>query len=87
MYKVVLSRDALKDQPLLKKAGLSQQAKELIDILKLNPFQSPPPFERLHGKFEKYYTRRITLHDRLVYEVDKKNKSVTIRRMWGHFPP
>lgn len=84
-WEVVYSKQALKDAKRLNAAGLKPKAKELIDILKVNPLQNPPSFEKLIGDLAGAYSRRINIHNRLVYEVFAKQKIVRILRMWTHY--
>jgi Txe/YoeB family toxin of toxin-antitoxin system len=69
MYNVILSRQSLKDLERLKRAGYSKKAKELTDIVTENPYQSPPPFEKLVGDLSGYYSRRINEQHRYIYQV------------------
>ena len=85
MYTVILSRRAAKDRRLLKEAGLEAKARELLDLLKRDPFQAPPPFERLKGDLQGYYSRRISYKHRLVYEVLEEKHTVHVLRMWTHY--
>ncbi len=85
MYRVILTRQALKDQVKLKAVGLSRKAKELIDIIVINPYQTPPPYEKLVGNLAGLYSRRINFQHRLVYEVNETLKVVKILRMWTHY--
>lgn len=84
-YTILFSKSAEKDKKLLKNAGLDKRAKELFDILMINPYQNPPPFERLRGNLEGCFSRRINYQHRLVYEVDDQNKIIFILRMWTHY--
>lgn len=85
MYKVFLSKKALKDKGLLKQAGLEKKARILLQIISVDPFQSPPRYESLRGELEGYYSRRINIQHRLVYSVDRKKKEVFVYRMWTHY--
>ena len=85
MYTVKLSRQAVRDREKLMGAKLSKKAKTIIDVLKINPFQNPPPYEKLVGDLKGYYSRRINLQPRLVYEVMQDEKIVVIRSMWTHY--
>ena len=85
MYAVKLSKQAVKDQKKLVEAGLSSKAKALIDILKQNPYQNPPPYEKLVGSLEGYYSRRINIQHRLVYSVHETEKTVAVRSLWSHY--
>ncbi len=84
-YKILYSKFALKDAKKLSHANLDMKAKELIDILRINPFQSPPPYEKLVGNLKGSYSRRINIQHRIVYEVREKDKVVRILRMWSHY--
>jgi toxin YoeB len=83
MFTVELSRQAQKDLHKLIQAGLTDAAKELVTILKNNPFQTPPPFEKLVGNLLGKYSRRLNIKHRLVYVV--KENTVIILRMWSHY--
>jgi len=66
-------------------AGLKQKTEKLLDILSQNPFQTPPPYEKLLGDLSGAYSRRINIQHRLVYQVLKASKIVKIIRMWTHY--
>lgn len=85
MYKVMLSKRAIKDIDLLRAAGLAKKAKQLVDILGVNPFQNPPSYEKLIADFAGFYSRRINIKHRLVYRVDEKNHVVYVDSMWSHY--
>lgn len=84
-WKIVFSKHAQKDAKKLKTAGLKDQAIELLEILKKDPYQSPPRFEKLIGDLEGAYSRRINVRHRLVYQILEKEKTVKIIRMWTHY--
>ena len=84
-WELVYSKQALKDAKKLKAAGLKPKAEELLEILKLDPLQNPPSFEKLIGDLAGAYSRRINIHNRLVYEVFPKQKQVRVLRMWTHY--
>ena len=84
-WTVVYSKQALKDAKKLKSAGLRSKAEELHAVLQGDPFQNPPPFEKLIGDLAGAYSRRINIHNRLVYEVFSKQKTVRVLRMWTHY--
>ncbi len=84
-WTVVFSRQARKDAKKLAAAGLKPNAEVLLDILSDNPFQNPPPFEKLVGDLSGTYSRRINIHNRLVYEVFEKERTVRVLRMWTHY--
>ena len=85
MYKIVYHKNALKDIEKLKKSNLAKKTKSLIEILKDNPFQNPPPYEKLLGDLKDLYSRRINIQHRLVYEVLEDKKMVRILSMWSHY--
>lgn len=84
-YKILYSKFALKDAKKLSSANLGVKAKELIEIIKKNPFQTPTPYEKLVGNLSGSYSRRINIQHRLVYEVREIDKVVRISRMWSHY--
>ena len=69
MYKIVYTKTAVKDIPKLKAAHLDNKAKALIEVIRVNPYQSPPSYEKLVGDMQGLYSRRINVQHRLVYEV------------------
>lgn len=85
MYTVKLSKRAVKDKEKLMQSHLSIKAKALIDVIKENPFQNPPPYEKLTGELKEFYSRRINHQHRLVYSVHEKEKIVAVRSMWTHY--
>ena len=85
MYKVVAAKQALKDFPNLTAAGLDRKAKALIELLKENPWQNPPAYEKLTGDLEGLYSRRINIKHRLVYQVDEEQQVVKILSAWSHY--
>jgi toxin YoeB len=82
---VVFAKHAVKDAKKLAAAGLKGKAQALIDMLASDPFQNPPPYEKLVGDLEGAYSRRINIQHRLVYEVFKKERAVRVLRMWTHY--
>ena len=84
-WSVVYSTQALKDAKKLKAAGLKPKAERLLAILADDPFRNPPPFEKLIGDLAGAYSRRINIHNRLVYEVFATQKTVRVLRMWTHY--
>ena len=84
-WTIVYSKQALKDAKKLKAAGLKPKAEQLLALLQADPFQNPPPFEKLIGDLVGAYSRRINIHNRLVYEVFSKQKTVRVLRMWTHY--
>ena len=84
-WTVVYSKHATKDARKLAAAGLKSKAEELIRILESNPFQVPPPFEKLIGDLAGAYSRRINIKHQLVYEVFESDRTVRVLRMWTHY--
>jgi Txe/YoeB family toxin of toxin-antitoxin system len=84
-WQVVFSKHALKDAKKLSAAGLKDKAQELLDVLAHDPFQNPPPYEKLVGDLEGAYSRRLNIQHRMVYEVFKKERIVRVLRMWTHY--
>jgi len=97
MYRVVLSRQAQKDLEKLKRAGYSKKADELTGIVTINPYQSPPPFEKLVGDLRGFFSRQINNQHRYVYQIlpntknllDENNEPykgiVHVLSMWTHY--
>lgn len=79
------SKQALKDAKKVKAAGLKPKVEELLALLESDPFQNPPAFEKLVGDLAGAYSRRINIHNRLVYEVFPDERVVRILRMWTHY--
>lgn len=84
-YKIIFSKIADKDKKLLKQSGLENKAKELLDLISINPYQTPPTYEKLKGNLNGCCSRRISYQHRLVYEIDEINKEIFILRMWTHY--
>ena len=84
-YKIVYTKQVVKDIPRLKSANLDKKALALIEILKNNPFQNPPPYEKLVGNLQELYSRRINIKHRLVYQVLEEEKIVKIVSLWSHY--
>lgn len=82
---MVFAKHALKDAKKLAAASLKGKAQELLEVLAADPFQNPPPYEKLVGDLEGAYSRRINIQHRLVYEVFKKERAVRVLRMWTHY--
>ena len=85
MYRIEYHKNALKDIEKLKKNKLEKKAKELIEVLRDNPYQNPPPYEKLLGDLKDYYYRRINIQHRLVYQVLEEKNVVRILSMWSHY--
>ena len=85
MYRIVYTRSAAKDIPKLKVASLDKKVKALIDLIKKNPYESPPGYEKLVGDLNGLYSRRINVKHRLVYQVIEKDKTIKIVSLWTHY--
>ena len=83
-WSVVYAKQALKDAKKVKASGLKEKAQALLEVLASDPFQNPPPFEKLVGDLSGAYSRRINIHHRLVYEVFSEQRTVRVLRMWTH---
>ena len=84
-WQLVYTKQANKDAKKLSSAGLKKKAEELLDVLRKNPFQNPPPFEKLVGDLTGAYSRRINIQHRLVYQVLPEIKTVKVIRLWTHY--
>lgn len=84
-YLVVFTKQAQKDAKQLASAGLKPKAQHLLDILAVDPFRNPPPYEKLIGDLAGAYSRRINIQHRLVYEVLKRERVVKVLRLWTHY--
>jgi len=85
MRRVVFTKQAQKDAKKLSAAGLRLKAEKLIEILRENPYQTPPPFEKLLGDLSGAFSRRINIQHRLVYQIFDDEKAVKVIRMWTHY--
>lgn len=84
-WRVVFTKQAQRDAKKLSASGLKQKAEALINILRKNPYQVPPPYEKLIGDLGGAYSRRINIQRRLIYQILNKEKIVKIVRMWTHY--
>jgi toxin YoeB len=84
-WTLVYAKQALKDAKKLAAGGLKPRAQELLAVLASDPFQNPPPYEKLVGDLSGAYSRRINIQHRLVYEVFAKQKTVRVLRLWTHY--
>jgi len=84
-YIIVITKQAQKDAKKLESCGLDKKAKELLKIIKENPYQTPPPYEKLIGDLKGFYSRRINIKHRIIYEVYEKENTIKILRMWTHY--
>ena len=84
-WRIVFTKQAKKDAKKVARAGLRPKAEELLDILRQNPYQTPPRYEKLIGDLSGAYSRRINIQHRLVYQLYEDEKTVKILRMWTHY--
>jgi len=84
-WQLLYTKAAQKDAKYLAAAGLKGKALQLLDIVAENPFQNPPPYEKLVGDLTGAYSRRINIQHRLVYQVLEAEKVIKILRMWSHY--
>ncbi len=84
-WQIVYTKQAQKDAKKLASAGLRSKAEVLLSILKINPFQNPPSFEKLVGDLSGTYSRRINIQHRIVYQVYKQEKIIKVIRLWTHY--
>ena len=84
-WEVIYAKHVLKDAQKLSASGLKGKAQELLATIEANPFQNPPPYEKLVGDLSGAYSRRINIQHRLVYEVLQEQKIVKVLRMWSHY--
>lgn len=82
-WRIILSKQAKKDAKKIAGSGLKPQAQKILEVLQNNPYQ--PPYEKLIGNLEGYYSPRINIKHRLVYEIKEAEKMVKVLRMWSHY--
>ena len=85
MYRIEYHKKAVKEILKLKENNLDKKAKKLVDLIRENPYQTPPPYEKLVGDLQGFYSRRINIKHRLVYQVKKKKKKIKIISLWSHY--
>ena len=85
MWTIKYSKQAVKDSKKIEQSNLKKSVMELLDVLSNDPFQNPPPYEKLLGDLSGKYSRRINIQHRLVYEVFEEEKIVRVLRMWTHY--
>ena len=84
-WNLVYSKYALKDAKKIADAGLKDKTQNLLKVLEKDPFENPPPYEKLVGDLKGAYSRRINIQHRLVYQVFRKEKTIRILKMWTHY--
>jgi Txe/YoeB family toxin of toxin-antitoxin system len=84
-WKLIYTGQSQKDAKKLSSSGLRPKAEHILEILEMNPFQTPPPYEKLVGDLSGAYSRRINIKHRIVYQVLAEIKTVKVIRMWTHY--
>ncbi len=84
-WELVFTKQVQKDAQKIGRSGLRPQAERLLEILRENPFKTPPQYEKLVGDLAGAYSRRINIQHRLVYQVLEDTKTVKVLRMWTHY--
>jgi Txe/YoeB family toxin of toxin-antitoxin system len=85
MWQLYYTKQAQKDAKKLASSGLKNKAQELLAIIEKNPYQTPPPYEKLVGDLSGAYSRRINIQHRLVYQVLEREQSIKVLRLWTHY--
>ena len=85
MWIIKFTKNADKDKKRIKAAGLEKNTKKLLNLLSINPYQTPPCYEKLIGDLDGYYSRRINQQHRLVYKIYKESKMIVVHSMWTHY--
>ncbi len=84
-WEIVYTRQAQKDAKKLASSGLKNKARKLLDIIRKDPYQNPPPYERLVGDLSGAYSRRINIQHRLVYQIYEEERTIKVIRLWTHY--
>ena len=84
-WRIVFTKQAQKDAKKVSASNLKPKAEKIIKILRQNPFQTPPPYEKLIGDLAGAYSRRLSIQYRIVYQVIDDKKTIKIIRMWTHY--
>ncbi|MBP6368216.1 MAG: Txe/YoeB family addiction module toxin [Nitrosomonas sp.] len=84
-WEILFTRQAQKDASKISQAGLRPKTAELLKLISENPFQNPPPYEKLIGDLSGAYSRRITIQHRLIYQIYPEDKKIKVLRMWTHY--
>jgi len=85
MWQLFYTKQAQKDAQKLASSGLKNKAQELLAVIEVDPYQNPPPYEKLVGDLSGAYSRRINIQHRLVYQVLEHEKSIQVLRLWSHY--
>lgn len=84
-YELIFTKQAKKDAKKLSESELKKQTKEILEIIKMDPYKQPPPYKKLIGDLNKAISRRINIQHRLVYQVFEEDKIIKVIRMWSHY--
>jgi len=84
-WEIVYTNQAQKDAKKLASSGLKNKARKLLDIIRKDPYQNPPPYERLVGDLSGAYSRRINIQHRLVYQIYEEERTIKVIRLWTHY--
>ncbi|MCF6271190.1 MAG: Txe/YoeB family addiction module toxin [Melioribacteraceae bacterium] len=84
-WEIVYTKLAQKDAKKISSSNLKNKTQSLLKLIEKNPFQTPPPFEKLLGDLSDAYSRRINIQHRLVYQILEKEKTIKVLRMWTHY--
>jgi toxin YoeB len=85
MYRLIFHKRTKKQLPNIKSANLENNLKNVLEVIKSDPYQNPPPYEKLENNLKGKYSRRINLKHRLVYEVQEEIKTIKVLSMWSHY--
>ncbi|MCP5246088.1 MAG: Txe/YoeB family addiction module toxin [Burkholderiales bacterium] len=85
MWEIYYTKQAKKDAKKLTSAGLKKKAQDILVLIQENPYQNPPPYEKLVGDLDGAYSRRINIQHRVIYQVLEKEKIVKVLRLWTHY--
>ena len=84
-WEIVYTKQAQKDAKKLASSGLKNKAKKLLDIIQKDPYQNPPPYEKLVGDLSGAYSRRINIQHRIVYQIYENERTIKVIRLWTHY--
>lgn len=85
MYQIKFTKQAVKDIDMIKRAGFADKVQRILAVVRNDPFQNPPPYEKLIGDLKGMYARRINIQHRFVYEVYEEQRVVKVIRLWKHY--
>lgn len=85
MYEIKFHKSVIKEIDKLRESKLDGKLKKLIKVIKINPYQNPPPYEKLLGELKEYYSRRINIQHRLIYKVNEETKIIQVVSVFTHY--